>query len=92
MIRYLTEALPIVRSYVAALRELQPPAQLKAMHDGFVSDEAAQLALTIRFLATLKATTNAGFPAAVGRWGAAGARISIREKALLRRLQLPKCI
>ena len=92
MIQYLTGALPIERSYVAALRRLQPLAQLRAMHDGVVSDETAQLALTIRFVAILKATMDAGFPAAVKQWGAAGARISSHENALLRRLQLPKCI
>jgi hypothetical protein len=62
------------------------------MHDGVVSDEAAQLALTVRFLAALKVTTNAGFRAAAERWGMAATPISSDEKALLLALRLPKCI
>jgi hypothetical protein len=92
MIRYLTAALPIERDYVAALRRLQPPAQLRALHDRVVSDEAAQLALTTRFRTKVKVTTNAGFRAAVERWGMAATRISNDEKALLVALRLPKCI
>jgi hypothetical protein len=92
MIQYLTAALPIQKGYVIALRRLQPPTQLKAMHDGVVSDEAAQLALTTRFRAKLKVTTNAGFRAAVERWGAAAMRISSDEKWRLVALHLTKCI
>jgi len=92
MIRYLTAAVPTERSYVTALRRLRPPAPLRSMHDGVVADEVAQLALTTRFLATLKVTTNGGFRAAVERWGAEGATISSDEKALLVGLRLPKCI
>jgi hypothetical protein len=92
MIQYLTAALPTERSYLAALRRLRPPSQLRSMHDGFVADEVAQLALTTRFLATLKVTTNGDFLAAVERWGAEAATISSDEKALLIGLRLPKCI
>jgi hypothetical protein len=92
MIQYLTAALPIQKGYVIALRRLQPPTQLKAMHDGVVSDEAAQLALTTRFRAKLKVTTNAGFRAAVELWGAAAMRISSDEKWRLVTLHLTKCI
>jgi hypothetical protein len=92
MIQYLNAALPAERNYVAALRGLQPPEQLRAMHDGVVSDEAAQLALTIRFLATLTVTRDAGFRAAIERWGAAATTISSDEKALLLGLRLPKCV
>ena len=92
MIRYLTAAVPAERSYVAALRSLRPPAQLRSMHDGVVADEVAQLALTTRFLATLKVTTDRGFRAAVELWGAEAATTSSDEKALLVGLRLPKCI
>jgi hypothetical protein len=92
MIQYLTAALPTERSYVAALRRLRPPSQLRSMHDGVVADEVAQLALTTRFLATLKVTTNGDFRAAVERWGAEAATISSDEKALLVGLRLPKCL
>jgi hypothetical protein len=91
MIRYLTAAVPTERSYVAALRSLRPPAQLRSMHDGVVADEVAQLALTTRFLTTLKVATTGGFRAAVARWGAEAATISSDEKALLLDLRLPKC-
>jgi hypothetical protein len=68
MIGYLTAAVPTERRYVAALRSLRPPAQLRSMHDGVVADEVAQLSLTTRFLATLKVNTNGGFRAAVERF------------------------
>jgi len=62
------------------------------MHDGVVADEVAQLALTTRFLATLKMTTDRGFQAAVELWGAEAATTSSDEKALLAGLRLHKCI
>ena len=86
MIQYLSAALPAERNYVAALRRLQPPEQLRAMHDGVVSDEAAQLALTIRFLATLKVTRDAGFRVAIERWGASGHHYQQRRKGAPSRL------
>jgi len=70
MIQYLTAALPIVRCYLKALRRLRPPAQLKRMHDMFVSDETSQLALMVRFITTFKAVTNAESPLVAARWGA----------------------
>jgi hypothetical protein len=92
MIQYLAAALPAERAYVAGLRRLRPPEKLRSMHDGVVSDEAAQLALTARLLATLKTTTDAGFRPAVERWGVAARPISSDEHALLLRLGLLHCI
>jgi hypothetical protein len=91
MIQYLTAALPIVRSYLKALRRLRPPAQLKGMHDMFVSDETSQLALMVRFIATFKAVTNAEFPLVATQWGASARAISRDETTLLLNLQLPRC-